>query len=66
MVIPGPDDGKVAVHRARVEGMTDFLVVPHSHTFIMTRPRVHAEVVHFLRHGRFDRESRDAGSGARP
>ncbi len=52
-LIPGPDDGKVAVDRARVEGAADFLVIPATHTFIMNREDVAEEVVHFLRHGRF-------------
>ena len=54
-LIPGPDDGKVGVDRARVEGAADFLVVPASHTFIMNRGDVAEEVVYFLRHGRFAR-----------
>jgi pimeloyl-ACP methyl ester carboxylesterase len=52
-LIPGPDDGKVSVDRARVEGATDFMVVPATHTFIMNRRDVAEEVVHFLRQGRF-------------
>ena len=54
-LIPGPDDGKVGVDRARLEGATDFMVVPATHTFIMNRRDVAEEVVHFLRHGRFGR-----------
>ena len=52
-LIPGPDDGKVGVDRARVDGAADFMVVPATHTFIMNRRDVAEEVVHFLRHGRF-------------
>lgn len=52
-LIPGPDDGKVGVDRAKVEGAADFLVVPASHTFIMNRGDVAEEVVYFLRNGRF-------------
>lgn len=51
--LPGTDDGKVSVQRTRVEGMTDFLVVPHSHTFIPSSSKVAAQVLHFLEHGRF-------------
>ena len=54
-LIPGPDDGKVGVERARVEGATDFMVVSATHTFIMNRGNVAEEVVHFLRNGRFER-----------
>jgi pimeloyl-ACP methyl ester carboxylesterase len=52
-LIPGEDDGTVAVARARVEGMTDFRVVPETHTFIMRSPEVAREVRHFLEQGRF-------------
>lgn len=52
-LIPGPDDGKVAIERARLEGMSDFLVVPHSHPFIMKRPLVIEQTLHFLRFARF-------------
>lgn len=53
LLIPGEDDGKVSVKRAKVEGMSDFLVVPHSHTFIMNSREVKAQVVYFLDKGRF-------------
>lgn len=56
-LIPGPDDGKVGVGRAMVDGATDFMVVPATHTFIMNRRDVAEEVVHFLRQGRFRSES---------
>ncbi len=52
-LIPGPDDGKVGVDRARVEGAADFLVVPATHTFIMNRRDVAEQVVYFLENGRF-------------
>lgn len=52
-LIPGPSDGTIAIARTRVAGMADHVVLPHSHTFIMLSPRVAAETVHFLRHGRF-------------
>ncbi len=51
-LIPGPDDGKVGVDRARVDG-ADFLVVPFTHPFIMNRRKVADEVISFLRHGHF-------------
>ena len=54
-IIPGPDDGKVGVERARLEGAS-FLVLPATHTFIMNRRDVAEEIVHFLDHGRFREE----------
>jgi hypothetical protein len=52
---PGEHDGKVSVERAKVEGMSDFLVVPHSHPFIMDADEVIAQSLFFLQHGHFDR-----------
>lgn len=54
-IIPGSDDGIVSVRSSRTEGMTDFLVVPHSHSFIMNSPEVIRQVEYFLREGLFDR-----------
>ena len=59
-LIPGPDDGKVSVARARLEGATDFLVVHATHTFIMNRGDVAEQVAHFLEYGEFLREEPDA------
>ena len=56
-LIPGPDDGKVGVDRAKLDGATDFVVVSATHTFIMNRRDVAEEVVHFLREGHFRSES---------
>ena len=55
-LIPGPDDGKVGVDRAKVEGAADFIVVPATHTFIMNHKEVAEQVVNFLRDGRFDHD----------
>ena len=52
-LIPGPDDGKVAVDNARVEGQADFLVLPATHTFIMNRADVADATIRFLQEGRF-------------
>lgn len=57
-LIPGPDDGKVSVERAELEG-APLLVVPFSHSFIMNQVEVVDEVDHFLREGRFSQEAMD-------
>jgi triacylglycerol lipase len=51
--LPGPNDGKVTVARARLEGMKDFLTVHHSHTWLAWRKPVIARIRVFLRTGRF-------------
>ena len=60
-VLPGDDDGKVTVQSARLEGMSDFIVVQASHTFIMADDRVIEQTLHFLRNGVF---KHPVGTGA--
>ncbi len=56
-LIPGPDDGKVAVERTRLEGMDDFVAVPATHTFLMRDRHVIELTIRFLRTGRFEAEN---------
>lgn len=53
LMIPGPDDGKVSVERTKVAGMADHLVIAASHPFLMKKPDVLRQVLHFLANGRF-------------
>ncbi len=56
LLIPGRDDGKVAVAAAELAGMKDSRVLHTSHTFIMRRRVVIAQTVCFLRSGAFAEE----------
>ncbi len=55
LLIPGRDDGKVAVARTRVEGMADFLCLHVTHPFMMRNARVIRQTRHFLKTGCFQR-----------
>jgi len=57
-LIPGPDDGTVAVARTRVDGMRDHVLVDASHSFIVYDPEAVRQALHFLDHGRFDHRIR--------
>ncbi len=56
MLIRGQHDGTVAAARARLEGMTDFVIVHRTHTFIMNAREVADQTIKFLRDGRFEHD----------
>ena len=59
--LPNPDDGKVSVASARLEGMCDFMTVEVSHPFIMRNDKVIREVLYYLSNGSFKSSSTDNG-----
>ncbi len=53
VMLSEPNDGVVTVASTKLEGMTDWVVVPQAHTFIMNSRDVAALCVAFLETGRF-------------
>ena len=51
--LPEPNDGTVTVDEARLEGATEHLVLPVSHTGMLIAPSVVRETAAFLATGRF-------------
>jgi triacylglycerol lipase len=54
LLIPGPDDGKVSVKRAKVAGMMDLIVIHSTHPFIMRNRQAIRQTIAFLRNGKFN------------
>ena len=51
--LENPDDGKVSLEKTKVEGMSDFIEVPHSHPYIMKSKAVINYSINFIRTGSF-------------
>ncbi len=54
-LIPGADDGKVSVESAKLDEMSDFMVVESTHAFIMKNALVIDEIKYFVKHGVFEK-----------
>lgn len=55
-LLENPDDGKVSVASARLEGMCAMLILPVSHPFIMKNRVSIEQTINYLKHGRFTAE----------
>jgi triacylglycerol lipase len=64
-LLPGMDDGKVAVQRTRLPEMKDFLVLPTNHTLILWDEAVARQILSFLETGSFSRHNTAVGRRCR-
>lgn len=55
-LLNGDNDFVVEVDNAKLDGSKDFLLVEHSHTFIMAKKKVIEETVNFLKKGCFSHQ----------
>lgn len=51
MILDGPDDGRAAVERTKVEGMQEYSVVHAAHPFLMKKDKVIEQAFRFLSTG---------------
>jgi len=56
-VLDDPDDGKVSLEDTKLEGMDDFVIVEHSHAFMMRLQGPIELTIQFLKTGAFDSDA---------
>lgn len=58
-LLDGEHDGIVPVERTKIEGMSDHIIMPATHSFMMFNNDVMAQSLHFLKHGKFNHQEND-------
>lgn len=53
--LPGEHDGIVPVERTKIDGMTDHIVIPATHSFMMFNTEVMEQTYEFLKNSKFKR-----------
>lgn len=53
-IIAGKYDAKVPIKNSQITNMSDFLIVPKTHAFIMNSPKVFTAIINFLEHQKFN------------
>ncbi len=66
LLLPGDDDAIVCVDETRLEGASDFLVIPVHHAAMMRHSAVQQATVSFLETGRFAAPAKPATEDAAP
>lgn len=65
-LLPGDDDGVVAVDETRLPGAADFILVPANHSALMLSSQARDYTLRFLREGRFRENGPSEGIGLSP
>jgi len=55
--LKGPNDGKVTVEATKLDGMRDFITMPHSHPMLLRRKSVIDQTLHYIENGTFDHDA---------
>jgi triacylglycerol lipase len=62
MTFDAPNDGIVQVENTKLDGMADWILLHHTHTFMMNSRDTADQVLYFLKHGKFDHGARETAS----
>lgn len=55
-LIPGDDDGTVGVQETKIEGYSDFIIIPGLHSSLLWQSEVIDQILYFLRNEQFNHE----------